>query len=155
MPKSISCGASSSVSVCFIVKGKLTFLFCCSLCPGTGCKGRWQALLGGSSQMLPEDGSVWKRFKRCRGFAQRGQILFRGRNIYDCAFHCPDQSCLLSTVKMRERLSSCFFRACTRRQRLYTTWENLNLHWYFTTEDKSCVLKYRSSDWVSRKHRRP
>lgn len=48
-----------------------------------------------------------------------------------------------------------FFRDCTGRQRLYTTWEILNLRWCFTREDKSCVLKARNSDWVSRKHRRP
>lgn len=47
-----------------------------------------------------------------------------------------------------------FCRACTRKQRFYTWWENSSLHWYFIIEDKSFVLTHRCSGWASRKQRR-
>lgn len=47
-----------------------------------------------------------------------------------------------------------FCRACTKKQRFYTWWENSSLHWCFIIEDTSFVLTHRCSGWVSRKQRR-
>lgn len=47
-----------------------------------------------------------------------------------------------------------FCRACTKKQRFYTWWENSSLHWCFIIEDTSFVLTHRCSGWASRKQRR-
>lgn len=47
-----------------------------------------------------------------------------------------------------------FCRACTKKRRFYTWWENSSLHWCFTIEDTSFVHTHRCSGWVSRKQRR-
>lgn len=47
-----------------------------------------------------------------------------------------------------------FCRACTKKQKFYTWWENSSLHWCFIIEDTGFVLTHRCSGWVSRKQRR-